>query len=476
MVAETLAEQTPKRRQGSKPRIAPPIPLRADIAEYKRESELLGFKPMPAQLTLARFVNARRPDGKRLYREIAMLIARQNGKTTGVKPVITAALRAGLRVMHLANTRELPREMFDAVATALSDEPSLFPRRRGKIIWPRYGAGQEEVKLENGGRYRIAAARTGGARGWTNDVLIIDETRELLSFDVIDAAVPTTAGSPDPLVLYLSNAGTDKSVVLQSLRTRAENGDPNLAYIEWSASPERDAGDPRAWAEANPGFGYIPGLRDAVEAAYVRARTSGNMAGFETEHLCRWVPTLMPPIVPAVLWQRALGRLDDPTRPVLAFKVDPEGRRASAVIAWMADSICNVRSFAEDVTTPLDVDAFAQSLQPLIAKYRVSVIGYDPWTDRDLARHFKNAKAINGADYEAAGRRFVAMLEGNQLRHDDDGTIGDDLAYTVKRDTPNGWYAVRADAERPTTAGEAAIRAVWLATQPGLVSGIARIH
>ena len=41
-----------------------------------------------------------------------------------------------------------------------------------------------------------------------------------------------------------------------------------------------------------------------------------------------------------------------------------------------------------------------------------------------------------------------------------------DLPYTVRRETANGWYATRAEADRPTTAGEAAIRAVYLATNP----------
>ena len=108
----------------------------------------------------------------------------------------------------------------------------------------------------------------------------------------------------------------------------------------------------------------------------------------------------------------------------------------------------------------------SEELKPLVRRHHITTIGFDPWTDRDLARHFPTAKAVNGADYVAAGERFVRAVKGGTLRHDDDGTIATDLTYTVRRETPNGWYATRADADRPTTAGEAAIRAVYLATNP----------
>ena len=42
--------------------------------------------------------------------------------------------------------------------------------------------------------------------------------------------------SADPQLVYLSNAGTDESVVLNHVRDRAAD-DPRLAYLEWSAAP-----------------------------------------------------------------------------------------------------------------------------------------------------------------------------------------------------------------------------------------------
>jgi phage terminase large subunit-like protein len=468
MIADVMSQQSPRQRAPlkgrTKPRIAPPLPLKSDVTEFRKTAEAMGITLMPWQLLVARYIEARTAQGNRLFPEICVEVSRQNGKTTIAKPLITRALRAGLRVLHIADKRELPREMHNMIANALSKEPELFPTRRGKTVWPRYGAGQEEIELANGGRYRIAT-KTGG-RGWAEvDILIIDELREMEDFAVIAAASSTQAVSADPLTIYFSNAGTDKSVVLNSVRDRAGK-DPNLAYLEWSADPERTASDRRGWTEANPALGHQPSLQSWLEREYLKHLLAGTMPIFETENLCRSMPTLMPRVVPDITWQRARGTLTEPVRPAMAVKVDPEGRRASAAIAWMAGGRIYVRSFAEDTDAPLNVDVLAAELMPLAKKQRVDQTGYDPWTDRDLARNLTNTVAINGADYQAACERFVRAVEGGQLVHDDDGTIASDLAYTVRRETSNGWLATRADAERPTTSVEAVIRAVWLATKP----------
>src|SRR5690606_3387304 len=103
----------------------------------------------------------------------------------------------------------------------------------------RYAQGQEEIFMPDGGSYVTIAAQR-GARGESADTLIVDEVREFEDFDVMAAAGPTLGASPDPQIIYLSNAGNAMSVVLNDLRRRAEVGeDPELAYLEWSAPPER---------------------------------------------------------------------------------------------------------------------------------------------------------------------------------------------------------------------------------------------
>jgi phage terminase large subunit-like protein len=253
------------------PRIAPPLPLRHDLVGYRAQSVDLDIDPMPWQDTAATYLTATDLEGRWLFRDVAVVVGRQNGKTTLTKPLIVQRLKAGRKVMHIAQVRELPRIMFESIADALEDDPTLFPKRRGKIIWPRRGAGSESIILTNGGTYRIAAAITGSARGHSIDDLLIDELREMESFDVINSAKPAQRFSENPQTIYLSNAGTDDSVVLNSLRTRGEAGDPSLAYLEWSADPDYDPGDVRGWVQANPSIGHFPQVLTDLEKDYVSA-------------------------------------------------------------------------------------------------------------------------------------------------------------------------------------------------------------
>lgn len=473
-----LADLAPTELVGSpSPRIAPPLPLRHDLAGYREQSAHLDISPMPWQDTAASYLTAKDADDRWLYRDVAVVVGRQNGKTTLTKPLIVQRLRAGRRVMHIAQVRELPRIMFEAIADALeASDSDLFPRRRGKIIWPRRGAGSESIVLTNGGTYRIAAAITGSARGHSIDDLLIDELREMESFDVINSAKPAQRFSDDPQTIYLSNAGTDDSVVLNSLRTRAEAGDPSLAYLEWSADPDFDAGDPRGWVQANPSIGHFPQVLRDLEKDYVAAKLAGNMAGFETEALCRWVKTMRPALVTLDEWNacEATGPAPKARKTHYAVSMDPDGKRASLAAAWLgADDVCYL-SVVEDITgDPISTSGVGQSWRGVAS---VGMVAFDPMTDAELAKFFRKSKAVSGPTFANACGNFVRQVTEGKLRWVDAGSVAEDLSWTARKenDETGSFQAVRANDDRPITAALAAIRAVWLAT--GLRPATPRIY
>jgi phage terminase large subunit-like protein len=468
-----LAEVKPVDLIGSPlPRLAPPMPLRHDLVGYRRAAASLGITPMPWQETAATYLTATDADGNWLYREVAIVVGRQNGKTTLTKPLIVMRLRDdGRKEMHIAQVRELPRIMFEAIADALEAEaPELFPRRRGKVIWPRRGAGSESILLTNGGAYRIAAATSGAARGHDAiDDLIIDELREMESWEVINAAQPAQRFSSNPQTIYLSNAGTDDSVVLNSLRVRAEAGDPSLAYLEWSADPEYDPSDVRGWVQANPSIGHFPQVLRDLEKSYLSAELAGNMAGFETEALCRWVKTMRPSLVSPEEWAacEAEGKLPRPRRSHMAVSMDPDRARASAATAWLgADGVCYL-SVLDDVSgSPIRTSLIGKEWRDAAVAHHVPKVAYDPLTDAELAKFFKATKPISGMEFANATSNFVELVRDGRLRWVDAEAVGTDLGWTARKenDETGSYQAVRANDDRPITAVLASIRAVWLAT------------
>lgn len=439
-------------RGHSAPRIAPPIPARSLWREYDSAAKELGIKLMPWQRIAARYITGRIRN-RWAFREVVVVVARQNGKTELLVPLILMSLRNGLTILHTAQNRDLPRQTFLRVARLVGGLPEIESVRKAN--------GQEEIVAVNGGRYKLVAPNS-NVRGLYADLVLLDEVREQHDEEVMDAILPTITARKNPQVIYLSNAGDEDSIILNDLRRRKDS-DKRLAYLEWSAGPDRPLDDREGWEEANPGLG-ITITPETLE--YNLANRPA--ASFETEHLCRWVISTQPRLVSDLAWQRCRGPVETPLRPAFAISMDPSGTRASAAIAWQqTDGKIGVRVIADVTGEPIDVDRLGPVLKQAAMKLGALRIAFDPWTDADLARHFKDAKPLTGREYANASENFVRVIESGRLRWDDADQVTHDLMYTARKPHESGaWQAVKAKEDRPITAALAAVRAVWLASGP----------
>lgn len=454
--------RSPKKLIGhAKPRISPPVPARTALAEYEAAAAHCGIDLMPWQKTAARYIQALGPKDRWLYREIGVVVARQNGKTTLLRPLIVARLRAGRHIMHTAQDRSLPREIFEMVAEVM--EAKFSDEIKGKI---RIANGQEHIRTVNGGSYKIVAPTRQAARGASNDLVLVDEVRELDDYEFISAAKPTMTASANPQIIYLSNAGSERSEVLNDIRTRRDIH-PSLAYLEWSAEPNRDPGDHVGWQEANPALGHIEGVLETLNDEYGIARKTGKLAPFETEHLCRWVVSMDERVVSEADWLDRHGVLTRPERACMAISLDPSGRRASAAVAWASGDKIHLRIEADVTGSPIDTERLGADLQRRAYQLGIRQIGYDDLTDRDLARWMKRAKPINGHEFTAASDKFDRIVRSDGLLWDGADEVTEDLRWLTRKTQPNGaWAAVRANEDHSVTAGLAAIRAIWMASEP----------
>lgn len=464
MLAAT-ADKPRRRRLGcSLPRIGPPRPLKHDAKALISQADELGVPFLPWQETAARFIEARGPAGW-LFPEVAINAGRQNGKTWILKPHIIRRLRMGRRILHSAQDRQgVLRDVYMSVADEFEG------RYRDLLAKPiRYANGQEEIRLKNGGRYRIVAPTRSAARGTTNDDLILDEICELEDLEFVEgAAVPSVSSTPDSQILYTSNAGTPESVVLQSLRARAEGGDPALAWLEWSADPERAADDLAGWCEANPCLGHVSAKLPFLERKYRAAVLGNTVHEFEREYLCRMTVARRELLVKPEEWaDQAFEGLAHPPRSAVAIKMDNGGERAGEVAAWQLPDKRIALSVLADVTgSPVDVDRVGPAFLAKSREWRAAQVGYDPYTDADLARHFRSPKPILGRHYANASEGFARRVRDRQfVVADPTGCIADDLTRTVRHASSNGAYIAVKAGEGTNAVAEAAIRAAWLAVQ-----------
>lgn len=445
----------------AKPRIAPPTPARTAVDKLIDAAASINVTLMPWQETAGRYIYALGRDDQWLYAEVALIVSRQAGKTAIMKPHIKARLRMGRRILHAAQKRDFVRKMFerDIVPFVRAEWPDAIVRSSG---------GQESIFLPStGGSYAITAATGGGPRGLSIDDLIMDEIREL-GEDFVEAAKATQAASLDPQTVYLSNAGSDDSDALNAVRRRAEE-DPALAWLEWSAAPQRQADDVAGWAEANPSLGHFPGQRTFLERTYRSHKLAGTLAHFETEHLCRWVSTMRQALVSGAEW--SLCRADDlevPRYPFLGVSMSPDGKRASVVVSWKReDGTIGLRSAIEGTGNPIATGQLMDDVKALATDLgiRADRIGYDPLTDAILTKYFKKPKPIGGQLFSNASAIFTNHVRAGRIRWADADPVTDDLTWTSRKDDheTGSYQAVRAQDDRPITAALAAIRAVWMA-------------
>jgi phage terminase large subunit-like protein len=396
--------------------------------------------------------------GKWAYPDVGIAVARQNGKTVILHSRIYCGLLLwGESILHTAQNRELPRESFLEIANVLQ---TYFPSEVASI---RYANGQEVIRMNNGGIYRILASRPDAPRGHHADLLILDEVREFNDHEFIGAIMPTLNTSRNPQVWWASNAGDPDSVVLNRLRERGLTGDKSLAWMEWSADPALASDDPVAWAQANPSLGF---LIDQFRIEHLSDTLTAE--AFETEVLCRWVEISGTRAISPALWDAALDAdLQGSDKVVVSIDIDIDRAAAAVAAAWkLSDGRTGTDLLlyrTGDLTT-LEVD-----VEGILSDLRPQIVGFDPWTGSVMAETLGSRgfpmKPVTGRDWVSACGTFLETIQNGNLRHPGRSALSEQLAFAGRKETVEGrWWITRGS--EPIPAVTATARAVYLATKP----------
>lgn len=213
-----------------------------------------------------------RADGRWAAFEVAVNESRQNGKGGILEGrELTGLFLIGERlIVHSAHEFATSLEAFRRLLELVESTPD-FDRRVTRVSRAH---GEEGIEFKGGQRIRYRTRTKGGGRGFTGDLVILDEAMDLPEA-TIAALMPTLSarsvhGNPQ---LWYAGSAVDQShhdhgIAFARVRARGvAGGDPSLAYFEWSANigdprldnPERVSQDDVAsldrWAEANPALG-----------------------------------------------------------------------------------------------------------------------------------------------------------------------------------------------------------------------------
>lgn len=410
-----------------------------EAAEFMED--ILGMTLLPWQRWWLLHALEVRPGGGFRFRTVVTLVGRQNGKTTLLKGLALWLLYMGRGrlVLGVAQSLDIAREAWQGSVDLAQADPDL----RAEIETVRRTNGEQELRLTTGGRYRIAAASRSAGRGLSVDLLILDELREHRTWDAWGALSKTTLARPDALIVGISNAGDDESVVLNHLREAALSGaDPSIGLFEWSAEDGCDLDDPKAWAQANPGLGHT------VTAAAIRsALTTDPPAVFRTEVLCQRVDALDSAIAPDA-WRAC----SDPeatmdglrNRVALCLDVAPDLGHATLVAAAVGkDDRVRVEVVAAwDSTT-----ALREELPGLVERIRPKLLGWFPGGPAaalaaDL-RGMRTGVEIKAADVPAICQGLAEAVTARRLIHSADPLLTAQASAASRLHSGDGWRFAR---------------------------------
>ncbi len=351
------------------PRIfTPPLreltPETSDGFEIIAFAESLGMELMPWQRWFLTHSLELNPDGSYRFKEILLEVSRQNGKTTVVDVLIAYWLNDGLKILSTSATTTVAEDSWEAVIEIVEDNPEVF----GPPKVDRQNGKKSITLLESRGKYKIAGATRRGGRGARGCHRVIeDELREHLDWQSHAAAANTILARPDGQVWMLSNAGDDRSEVLNHYHAQGvAQTNPTLGFFSWSAPDGCEITDRSAWAQANPALGHTI-TEKALETAL-----SQPASIFRTENLCQFVPSL-DEVVSASAWSRCLdpGTLQaHKARVALCLDVSSDMKHATLVAAAVLPDgrvrIETVRAWESTAQVRKDLPALLKKIKPRV--------------------------------------------------------------------------------------------------------------
>ncbi len=366
--------------------------------------------------------------GKWAAFEVCMIVPRQNGKGSVLEALELAALFLAddaappPLILHSAHEFKTSAEHFRRMRDLVERNDSLAAQVR--II--RTAAGAESIELHSGARLRFVTRTGGSGRGFSADLIVIDEAYNLAA-ESMAAVLPTLSARPNPQVWYTSSAGMQASEQLARLRERGLKGsDPSLAFFEWSAEDGADLDDRAAWAQANPALGLrIP------EEFVARERAALPDEQFGRERLGLWAARdLDSAAFPVDVWRQ----LADPTvergggRRVFAVATDPDREWSAVAVAWKRpDGLRQV----EVADYRSGTDWVAGRVAELRRRWGGTVVADTP----SRALGLDAQELSQGAQYRAHNA-LADAVQARTVRHDADKAL--DVSVRACRWRPTG--------------------------------------
>ncbi|MFD4343415.1 hypothetical protein ACFWQ6_00785 [Streptomyces coelicoflavus] len=297
---------SPTSRRGSlsaaaKPRVEVHPPYAYTFGSEARDlAARAGLKADAWQSDALDLLLACKADGKWACFEYAELVARQNGKGGILEMRVLAGFLLLGEELILWSAHEYKtameafrrfRKLLRKLGRQVGNNENLIEIDGVRIKISNTNGEEGFERLDTEARVKFVARSKGSGRGFSGDLVIIDEA---FAYTLIqqEALMPTMRARPNPQIIYTSSPPLDgeSGDVLYMLRERAEaGGDDSLGYRDWGAAGDLDhledvdLDDRKLWSATNPAWGTR-----VTEQAMLRDRRGMSPKGFAREILGIW--------------------------------------------------------------------------------------------------------------------------------------------------------------------------------------------
>lgn len=299
-----------------------------------------GLRPDPwQQLVLDDWMAMR--NGQWAALTCGLAVPRQNGKNALLEMrELFGMVGRGERILHTSHEMKTSRRAFKRLlyffGSRANDPAAQFPELNSRVAEIRLVNGQESITLKNGGSVEVIARSKNSGRGFTVDVLVMDEAQEMADDD-LESLMPTTSAAPqgNPQWIFTGTPPGAKAAgeVFTRVRSEALGGKSlRLAWHEWSAAADVDLDDRAVWYDVNPAL--VAGRLQIAVLEGERARFSDE--GFSRERLGMWASAASQQVIADADWARQADPISVPTdRFALGIEVSSGGESASVALAGL---------------------------------------------------------------------------------------------------------------------------------------------
>lgn len=389
-------------------------------------------------------------NGKWAAKEFCLEIPRQNGKGE----LIEAREALGLfyfderKLIHSAHEFATASEALDRMEDRIGNTPALKHRVRSI----KRSHGEEGVYLRDGRKLLYKTRTKGGGRGFSADLLILDEAM-FVQEAFLGALMPTISARPNPQI-WITGSAVDQEkmehgIVFTRFRQRAIDGRKGrMAYLGWSPSytrpewkspadvPPEVTGDPEVIAEANPALGIRIDLDHILDTE--REAMDHRTYCVERLGVGDW-PDLSAGDeggLPKELWAATEDAESTPLDPVaFAFDVRPDRQSSAVAVAgFREDGLRHVEVLEHKAGTGWLLDY----LEEKMGRHQCGPVvfaGHSPAAAMKgkLLERGIPFEELNSTQYAEACGAFVDDVTEKQLRHRVDLSLNTAVRGAVKK-------------------------------------------